>query len=75
MTHKEDLISRKAAVESLESQIITDDESFMAHLISEICDYAVRNKMEPNDTMRTICNNLLTILDISAFNGWKEMDE
>ena len=28
----------------------TGDEEFLSHIVSEICDYAVRNGYEPNDT-------------------------
>ena len=46
------------------------DSEFMTHIFSEICDYAVENKMEPNDTMRTIAENILAVLEISTFNNW-----
>ena len=49
-----------------------DDVKFMAHLISEICNYAVENDMEPDDTVRTICNNFLGMLEVATFNGWKQ---
>lgn len=63
------------AIEALSAQTITDDKEFMVHLIAEICDYAVRNDMEPDDTMKTICNNFLAMLEISTFNGWKGANE
>ena len=47
------------------------DEEFMTHIITEICDYAVDNDMEPNDTLSTIADNIKAILEISTFNGWK----
>lgn len=46
------------------------DVEFMTNIISEICNYAVENEMEPDDTIRTIANNLLAILEISTFNNW-----
>ena len=60
------------AVDVLEKQIITDDKKFMVHLITEICDYAKRNNMEPDDTIKIVCNNFLAMLEISTFNGWNE---
>lgn len=51
------------------------DSEFMAHVVSEICDYAVRNEMEPNDTIKTIAENLLFLLEISTFNTWKPSEE
>ena len=49
-----------------------NDVKFMSHIIEEICDYAIDNNMNPNDTMETIANNLLTILSISTFENWKK---
>ena len=49
-----------------------NDVKFMSHIIEEICDYAIDNNMNPNDTMKTIANNLLIILSISTFEEWKK---
>lgn len=51
-----------------------NDVEFMTHIICEICDYAVKNGMEPNDTLRTIADNINALLEISTFNinNWKE---
>jgi hypothetical protein len=54
---------------------MSSDSKFMAHLLSEICDYAVGNSMKPNDTIKTISNNFLSLLDIANFNGWKKDNE
>ena len=43
----------------------------MTHIIGEICDYAVQNGMEPDDTLQTIADNIKALLKISTFNGWK----
>lgn len=48
------------------------DEEFMTHIICEICDYAVTNGMEPDDTLNTIANNIMALLRISTFNNWKK---
>lgn len=48
-----------------------DEKEFMTHIITEICDYAVENDMEPDDTLSTVADNLKAILKISTFNGWK----
>lgn len=47
------------------------EEEFMAHIITEICNYAVDNDMEPNNTLSTIADNIKAILKISTFNGWE----
>lgn len=49
-----------------------DDAEFMTHIICEICDYAVANGMEPNDTLNTILDNIKALLKVSTFNNWKE---
>ncbi len=48
-----------------------NDHEFMAQIIAEICDYAVKNKMEPNDTLRTVAENIDMMLEISNFNNWQ----
>lgn len=47
------------------------EEEFLAHIISEICDFAVDNDMEPNDTLSTVADNIKAILEISNFNSWR----
>lgn len=47
------------------------DAEFMTYIISEICDYATDNEMEPNDTLRTVADNIKALLEISTFNNWK----
>ncbi|MBQ1792995.1 MAG: hypothetical protein II008_22695 [Oscillospiraceae bacterium] len=47
------------------------DAGFMAHIIAQICDYAVANEMPPTDTVRTVGENLEAICAISNFDGWK----
>ena len=49
------------------------EEEFITHIITEICDYAVENDMEPDDTLSTIADNIKTILEITTFNGWERM--
>lgn len=47
------------------------DEEFLIHIISEICNYAIENQMEPDDTLSTIADNIKALLEISTFNRWK----
>lgn len=47
------------------------EQEFMTHIITEICDYAIENDMEPDDTLSTIADNIKALLEISTFNGWK----
>lgn len=54
---------------------MNEDVEFQTHIIVEICDYAVSQGMEPDDTVRTIANNLLAMLTISSFNNWGEGEQ
>ena len=47
------------------------DIKFMTDTISEICKYAKDNGMKPDDTLRTFCENVLALLEISTFNNMK----
>ena len=51
------------------------DTEFMVHIIAEICNYAVTNGMEPNDTLGTVADNILALLKISTFNNWKPKED
>lgn len=48
-----------------------NDCIFITHIISEICAYANNNGLEPDDTLRTISENILALLEISTFNPMK----
>ena len=48
------------------------DNEFLIEIIAQICDYAVRNGMEPDDTLETIAGSILELLEISTFDNWKE---
>lgn len=47
------------------------DQGFLTQIISEICDYAVENGMEPDDTLETVADNIKALLEISTFNNWR----
>ena len=49
------------------------EEEFITHIITEICDYAVENDMEPDDTLLTVADNIKAILEITTFNGWERL--
>lgn len=51
-----------------------NDEQFMVHIISEICEYAKKNEMIPDETLETVAENILALLQISTFNNMKEGD-
>lgn len=51
------------------------DTEFMSHIIAEICNYAVKNGMEPDDTLGTVADNILALLEISTFNSWAFKEE
>lgn len=50
---------------------IVNDCNFITHIISEICAYANNNGLEPDDTLRTMSENILALLEISTFNNMK----
>ena len=51
------------------------DTEFMTHIIAEICNYDVTSGMEPNDTLATVADNILLLLEISTFNNWNPKEE
>ena len=49
----------------------SSDVKFMTEIISQICDYAVDNGLNPMDTVNVIANNLVVIGEISNFDNWE----
>lgn len=48
----------------------SSDVKFMTEIISQICDYAVDNGLNPTDTVTIIANNLVAISEITNFDNW-----
>ncbi len=48
---------------------------FMVKIIGDLCNNAVANGMEPDDTLSTVADNILSLLEISTFNNWKPKEE
>ena len=51
-----------------------NDVEFMTAIMAYICDYAVENELEPNETLKVVAKNILAILEISDFNEWGHDD-
>ena len=49
---------------------VANDGKLMVDIISTICDYARANKYEPDETLRTVANNILSFLSIASLNEW-----
>lgn len=50
------------------------DTKFLSSIVDQICNYSVENNMEPDDTLRTVAFNILSLLEISTFNHWGQKD-
>lgn len=51
---------------------LSADMELLSSIISQICDYAVDNGLEPDDTIKTIADNLQALCEISSFNNWSK---
>jgi hypothetical protein len=49
----------------------THDEQFLSHIVCEICNYAVKNEMEPDRTLKIIARDIEDLLEVATFNKWK----
>lgn len=49
---------------------LSADMELLNSIISQICDYAVDNGLEPDDTIKTIAGNLQALCEIASFNNW-----
>ena len=54
---------------------ISEDSKLMAEVLSLIASYAIKNEMNPNETIKTVAENMLFLLEIATFENWGEKDE
>lgn len=47
------------------------DADFMTHIIKYICDYAIENGLDPNETLRIVAKSILVLLKIADFSEWR----
>jgi len=48
------------------------DRDFLVNIIFQIRNYAIENEMEPDDTIKTVAENMIAMLQIATFNGGGE---
>lgn len=51
---------------------ISKDSELMIQVISLIASYAVENDMSPNETIKTVAENMLGLLKIATFENWEK---
>ena len=49
---------------------ISKDMQLLNSITAQICDYAVDNDIQPNDAIKTVAENLLSLCKIANFNNW-----
>lgn len=54
---------------------ISKDSEFMIQVVSLIATYAKKNGMSPDETIKTVAENLLCLLEIATFENWRRKDE
>lgn len=47
------------------------DMDFFKNILVQICDYAVKNNLQPDEAIEIIAESMLALLKISTFNNWK----
>ena len=50
---------------------ISKDSELMTQVISLIASYAIENDMSPNETIKTVAKNMLSLLKIATFENWE----
>lgn len=61
--------------EKTESIPISKDSELMTQVISLIASYAIENKMSPNETIKTVAENMLCLLKIATFENWEKKED
>lgn len=52
-----------------------NDQELMSYLLDIICEYAIAHKLEPDDTIKTISENFIALLQIATFNNYTNNTE
>lgn len=55
----------------METQEFRDDMEFVMDIMTEIAEYAVKNQMIPDETIKTVAENMIALLEIITLNEWK----
>lgn len=50
------------------------DADFMTNIIKYICDYAIENGLDPNETLSIVAKSILVLLKIADFSEWRNDD-
>lgn len=61
--------------EKTESIPISKDSELLTQVISLIASYAIENKMSPNETIKTVAENMLCLLEIATFENWEKKED
>lgn len=61
--------------EKTESIPISKDSELMTQVISLIASYAIENKISPNETIKTVAENMLCLLEIATFENWEKKED
>ena len=52
-----------------------DDMEFVMDIMTEIAEYAVKNNMIPDETIKTVAENMIALLEIVTLNGWEGAED
>ena len=47
------------------------DTEFFKSILVQICDYAVKNNLHPDEAIEIMAKSMLALLKISTFNNWE----
>ena len=53
----------------------TRDIKFLVDIIFKIRVYAIKEGLEPDDTIRTVANDMLALLEVATFNPHEEEED
>jgi hypothetical protein len=57
-----------------EGAMETHDMEFVMDIMIEIAEYAKKNQMEPDETIRTVAENMVELLEIITMNHYVEVN-
>lgn len=70
-----DLMDNLKPDEKTESIPISKDSELMTQVISLIASYAIENDANPNETIKTVAENMLCLLKIATFENWEKKED
>ena len=54
------------------SEALKNDRAFMVDIMFQIKEYAIKNNMDVDETIRRVAHNMIALLNVATFEGGEQ---